>query len=86
MADVTKILQRIELGEQSSVDLLPVIYEELRRLATQKLTNEKATPSIQPTVLVHDAYVRLVDQKQQQKWNSRATFSAVSSNWPDNSS
>lgn len=74
MADVTKILQRIELGEQSSADLLPVIYEELRRLATQKLTNEKATPSIQPTVLVHDAYVRLVDQKQQQKWNSRGHF------------
>lgn len=74
MADVTKILQRIELGEQSSADLLPVVYEELRRLATQKLTHEKQSPSIQPTMLVHDAYLRLVDQKQQQKWTNRGHF------------
>lgn len=74
MADVTKILQRIELGEQSSADLLPVVYEELRRLATQKLTHEKETPSVQPTLLVHDAYLRLVDRKQQQKWKSRGHF------------
>jgi RNA polymerase sigma factor (TIGR02999 family) len=74
MADVTQMLQRIELGELSSADLMPVVYEELRRLAKQKLTHEKETPSIQPTLLVHDAYLRLVHQKQQQKWKSRGHF------------
>ena len=75
MENVTKILDKIEQGEESAAsELMPVIYGELRKLAAQKLAREKASPSIQPTVLVHDAYVRLVDKEQQQKWTSRGHF------------
>ena len=75
MNDVTHILKKIEFGEASAAnDLLPLIYDELRRLAAQKLTKEKSAKSLQPTVLVHDAYLRLVDQEQQQKWSNRGHF------------
>ncbi|MEM8736022.1 MAG: ECF-type sigma factor [Planctomycetota bacterium] len=75
MSNVTQLLQRLETGESSATsDLLPLVYEELRKLAAGKLAGEKASPSIQPTVLVHDAFVRLVDKEHQQRWNSRGHF------------
>ncbi len=75
MSDVTKILEKIENGEESAAaDLLPAVYDELRKLAAQKLSNERASPSLQPTLLVHDAYLRLVDRDQQQKWTNRGHF------------
>ena len=75
MGNVTKILDRLKGGNGSaSEDLLPIVYEELRRLAASKLSSEKPSPSVQPTLLVHEAYVRLVDQKQQQEWSSRGHF------------
>lgn len=74
MSEVTRILQKIELGEEfASAELLPLVYEELRRLAAKILVADNS-PSIQPTLLVHEAYLRLVDSDQQQKWNSRGHF------------
>lgn len=75
MEAFTKILEQIEKGEESASDqLLPLIYDELRTLAKQRLSKEKSTKSIQPTMLVHDAYLRLVDREEQQKWRSRGHF------------
>ncbi|MFK7734985.1 MAG: ECF-type sigma factor [Pirellulaceae bacterium] len=75
MSNVTQLLRKLEEGEASATsDLLPLVYEELRKLAASKLSGEKASPSIQPTVLVHDAFVRLVDKELQQQWNSRGHF------------
>ena len=75
MTDVTKILQRIENGEPEASDaLLPLVYEELRRLAAAKLAGEMKQNSLQPTLLVHEAYLRLVDQPQSSKWNGRGHF------------
>ncbi len=72
---VTRILEKIEQGEPSAAeDLLPIVYEELRRLAAKKLAAQRASPSLQATVLVHDAYLRLVSDDQRQKWNSRGHF------------
>ncbi len=75
MSEVTRILSAIEQGDpQAAEELLPLVYDELRRLAAQKLASEKASQTLQATALVHDAYVRLVDQKQCQNWNSRGHF------------
>ena len=75
MDDVTKILAQIESGDPSAADhLLPVIYKELRRLAAALLANEKAGQTLQPTALVHEAYVRLVDVQRAQHWNSTGHF------------
>ena len=79
MSDVTRILQAIEHGDgQSAGQLLPLVYEELRRLAAQKLAHEKPGQTLQATALVHEAYLRLVDQATPQPWeNSRHFFAAA---------
>ncbi len=69
MDDVTQILQRIESGDAvASEDLLPLVYDELRRLAAERLKREANGQSIQATALVHEAYLRLVDSREQQGW------------------
>lgn len=63
MSDVTHILNAIEQGDgQAAEDLLPLVYDELRKLAAAKLANEKPGQTLQATALVHEAYIRLVDQ------------------------
>ena len=75
MNDVTQILQKIESGDASAAEqLLPLVYEELRRLAAHKLTQEKPGQTLQATALVHEAYVRLVDREQAQHFDSRGHF------------
>jgi RNA polymerase sigma factor (TIGR02999 family) len=75
MSDVTRILSAIERGDPNAADkLLPLVYEELRRLAAVKLSKEKPGQTLQPTMLVHEAYVRLVDVDRPQQWNGRAHF------------
>jgi RNA polymerase sigma factor (TIGR02999 family) len=77
MSDVTRILSAIEQGEpQAAEQLLPLIYDELRQLAAQKLAQEKPGQTLQATALVHEAYLRLVDVDQAQHWNSRGHFFA----------
>jgi len=75
MSDVTRILSQIESGDPAAAEqLLPLVYEELRKLAAVRLAQEKPGQTLQATALVHDAYLRLVDQKQVQSWNSRGHF------------
>lgn len=75
MADVTQILSQIEQGDPSAAEqLLPLVYQELRKLAAARLANEKPGQTLQATALVHDAYLRLVDVEQAQHWNSRGHF------------
>ena len=74
MKDVTRILNAIELGDPKAADkLLPLVYEELRHLAAKKMAREKPGQTIQPTALVHEAYIRLVGSEAQD-WNSRTHF------------
>ena len=74
MSDVTRILHAIERGNPRAADeLLPLVYEELRLLAAQKLSNERPGQTLQATALVHEAYVRLVEAECQ-SWNSRNHF------------
>jgi len=78
MSDVTQILSQIESGDPSAAEqLLPLVYEELRKLAAAKLANERPGQTLQATALVHEAYVRLVDVQQAQHWNSRGHFFAA---------
>lgn len=75
MSDVTRILSQIESGDPSAAEqLLPLVYEELRKLAAAKLALENPGQTLQATALVHDAYIRLVDVEQAQHWNSRGHF------------
>src|SRR4026207_581704 len=75
MSDVTQILSKIESGDPSAAaQLLPLVYEELRKLAAAKLAQEKPGQTLQATALVHEAYVRLVDTQKAQHWNSRGHF------------
>src|SRR5210317_475301 len=75
MTDVTQILSQIEDGDPSAAEqLLPLVYDELRKLAAAKLANEKPGQTLQATALVHDAYIRLVDVDKAQHWNSRGHF------------
>ena len=75
MTDVTQILSQIENGDPSAAEqLLPLVYDELRKLAAAKLANEKPGQTLQATALVHDAYIRLVDAEKAQHWNSRGHF------------
>jgi len=74
MSDVTKILNAIEKGDGQAADkLLPLVYDELRRLAAQKMSQEKAGQTLQATALVHEAYIRLVEGTNH-NWNSRGHF------------
>src|SRR5688572_30519589 len=78
MSDVTRILSAIEQGDPRAAEqLLPLVYDELRKLAAQKLAREKPGQTLQATVLVHDAYIRLVDTDRIQNWNSRGHFFAA---------
>lgn len=78
ISDVTRILAQIEAGDSSATaQLLPLVYEELRKLAAVKLAQEKPGQTLQPTALVHDAYLRLVDVEQAQCWDSRSHFFAA---------
>jgi len=75
MSDVTRILSAIEQGDPSAAEqLLPLVYEELRRLAAAKMAQEKPGQTLQATALVHEAYIRLVDVDEAQHWNSRGHF------------
>jgi RNA polymerase sigma factor (TIGR02999 family) len=77
MTDVTRILNAIEQGDGKAADeLLPLIYEELRLLAAQKMSQEKPGQTLQATALVHEAYIRLVGE-QAQDWKSRGHFFAA---------
>jgi RNA polymerase sigma factor (TIGR02999 family) len=74
VSEVTRILDRVGQGDlRASEELLPLVYEELRRLATHKMANEAAGHTLQPTALVHEAWLRLVDAPNQH-WNSRNHF------------
>jgi RNA polymerase sigma factor (TIGR02999 family) len=78
MSEVTRILSAIEHGDPSAASqLLPLVYDELRQLAAQKLVHEPAGQTLQPTALVHEAYLRLIDGDQAQHWNSRGHFFAA---------
>jgi len=75
MPDVTQILRKIESGEQqASGDLLPIVYDELRKLAAARMASERPDHTLQATSLVHEAYVRLVDVERAQHWDSRGHF------------
>ena len=78
MGDVTHILAAVEAGDGAAAEqLLPLVYEELRKLAAHKLTHEKPGQTLQATALVHEAYVRLVNVDEVQHWNSRGHFFAA---------
>jgi RNA polymerase sigma factor (TIGR02999 family) len=78
MNDVTHILSAIEQGDtQAAGELLPLVYTELRRLAKQRLAQEKPGQTLQATALVHEAYLRLVDGAVIQRWESRGHFFAA---------
>jgi RNA polymerase sigma factor (TIGR02999 family) len=78
MSEVTGILSAIEQGDPHAAEhLLPLVYEELRKLAAQRLAQEKPGRTLQATALVHEAYLRLVDVEQAQHWNSRGHFFAA---------
>jgi RNA polymerase sigma factor (TIGR02999 family) len=78
MHDVTRILSAIEHGDPAAAEqLLPLVYDELRRLAAAKLAQEKPGQTLQATALVHEAYLRLVDTEQAQRFNSRGHFFAA---------
>src|SRR5215211_6500434 len=78
MQEVTRILSAIQNGDAAAGrELLPLVYEELRKLAAQRLTQEKPGQTLQATALVHEAYLRLVDVDQPQQWNGRGHFFAA---------
>jgi RNA polymerase sigma factor (TIGR02999 family) len=78
MCDVTRILSAIESGDPHAADqLLPLVYDELRKLAAQKLAHEKPGQTLDATALVHEAYIRLVDTAAGPHWNSRGHFFAA---------
>lgn len=78
MSDVTLILTQIEQGDpHAAEELLPLVYDELRRLAASRMAGEKPGQTVQATALVHDAYIRLVNAEQAQRWNSRGHFFAA---------
>ena len=78
MSKVTQILAAIEAGEpHAAADLLPLVYEELRKLAAQRLAQERPGQTLQATALVHEAYLRLVDVERAQDWSSRGHFFAA---------
>lgn len=77
MSDVTRLLDAIQQGDpQATEELLPLVYEELRRVAAAKMARENPGHTLQPTALVHEAYLRLVQESQQQ-WQNRSQFFAM---------
>src|SRR5678809_89223 len=78
MNEVTRILTAIQRGESPAAEkLLPLVYEELRKLAAHRLAHEKPGQTLQATALVHEAYLRLVDVDQPQQWDGRGHFFAA---------
>lgn len=78
MNDVTRILSAIEKGDrQAGEQLLPLVYDELRKLAAQRLKDEKPGQTLQATALVHEAYLRLVGAEEEQGWDNRGHFFAA---------
>ena len=78
MSEVTRILSAIEQGDpQAASQLLPLVYDELRKLAAQKLAQEKPGQTLQATALVHEAYLRLVGEDRQQSFQDRGHFFAA---------
>src|SRR6056297_3550477 len=78
MSDVTRILSQIESGQrQAPEELLPLVYDELRKLASARMANERTDHTLQATALVHEAYLQLVDVDQLQSWDSRGHFFAA---------
>src|SRR5262245_20814034 len=78
MSEVTRILSAVEQGDPHAADrLLPLVYDELRRLAARRLAREKPGQTLEATALVHEAYLRLVDTAEARQWNSRGHFFAA---------
>ena len=78
MSDVTRILDQIEDGDPHAAEqLLPLVYDELRKLAAARLSHEKPGQTLQATALVHDAYLRLVQDQASQRWETRGHFFAA---------
>jgi len=78
MSEVTRVLSSIEGGDPHAAEqLLPLVYDELRRLAAEKMTQERPGQTLQATALVHEAYLRLVGEEKAQHWNSRGHFFAA---------
>src|SRR5262249_14444149 len=78
MTDVTRILSAIEQGDPHAAEqLFPLVYNELRRLAVEKMAQEKPGQTLQATALVHEAYLRLVEQEKVQHWDCRGHFFAA---------
>lgn len=78
MTEITRILDAIDQGDPSAAgELLPLVYEELRKLAAQRLSQEKPGQTLQATALVHEAYLRLVGDETVQHWESRGHFFAA---------
>jgi RNA polymerase sigma factor (TIGR02999 family) len=78
VSDVTQIIDAIAAGDpKAASQLLPIVYQELRQLATARLNQESPGQTLQATALVHEAYLRLVDVKEPQNWNSRGHFFAA---------
>ena len=78
MSEVTRILSQIDAGDPSAAEqLLPLVYDELRKLAGAKLAHEKPGQTLQATALVHEAYLRLVGTEDDEQWNSRKHFFAA---------
>ncbi len=78
MSDVTEILSKIEAGDAKAADeLLPLVYEQLRKLAASRMVNERPNHTLQGTALVHEAYLRLVGSPSGQSWENRGYFFAA---------
>src|SRR6266511_1973370 len=78
MSDVTRILNAIGGGDSKAAqDLLPLVYEELRKLAAHKMANEAPGQTLQPTALVHEAWLRLVGPADEGRWHNRGHFFAA---------
>jgi RNA polymerase sigma factor (TIGR02999 family) len=78
MSEVTRVLSAIEQGDpHAASQLLPLVYDELRKLAAQRLAHETPGQTLQPTALVHEAYLRLVGEDEEQRWDSRGHFFAA---------
>ncbi len=76
--EVTRILDAIGQGDgRASAQLLPLVYDELRRLAAERMAQEKPGQTLQPTALVHEAYLRLVGPGEERHWDSRGRFFAA---------
>jgi RNA polymerase sigma factor (TIGR02999 family) len=78
MSELTRVLNQVQQGEPLAAEqLLPLVYEELRRLAAEKLQHEKPGQTLQATALVHEAYLRLVGKENVQRWDNRRHFFAA---------